>query len=1244
VFLTSGSSAEVQTEYQVQRSLRFRASASAYLSRTPTVGGSRTMFTFSAWVKLGSTTTGALLSSDFASTGGLNEVYFSNGSVAFYYEGSGTKGLWYTTGLFRDPTAWYHVVVVADSTQAVTSNMVAIYVNGVKQTITFSNLSSGTPAQNTNWWITSTTTHRIGNSATQGIQFDGYLAEVNFIDGQTLTPTSFGEYSTYSHWKPKQYVGTYGTTGFYLPFSNTTSTTTLCADASGNGNNWTPANISLTVGATYDSMYDVPLGGGGSVGNGLGNYPVINPITNTNGYMTVSGGNLSASVGGQDKAVAATQSVPTTGKWYWEYRITTAGLAATVGLVDGSLNSSAGTGFTWSFVRTYSISGAKSPGGAYGASYTSGDLIAVAVDVDAGTLTFYKNNVSQGIAFSDITSSGVTWYPLIYCNSGSVSINFGQQPFAYTPPAGFKALHTGNLPTPVITNPKLYHNTYTYLGNGAELQIGETQKAQDLVTIDRSLRFTIAGAKWLRRTVSGANARTFTISTWVKGVGVASGGPNSPLIIGGTDAQSEASYAQLTGIVMVISASLNVISTTAVFNNPAKWYHSVWVVDTTQATPTNRVKMYVDGVPATLAPTQGGWPAQNANIYVNGGMGINNRPVGTAATAGFYGEGYLADYNYIDGQALTPTSFGQFDGNNYWVPKTYSGTYGTAGFHLDFSDSTNTTTIAADSSGNGNNWIAQNISLTTGSTYDSMVDTPTNNYATLNPLNGVSLNGTGATLSNSNLTATAGPTASTGTFFTGTLLPLAGKFYVEITIAAVGTANINFGLLAEVASSTYSNVNTILATLYSSVSQCSIAVSGTTVQSNLGFAAANEVYGVAYDAGAGTVQFYRNGSVFGTQISGIATVNRTFALYVSRDSIGSASAAHLNFGQRPFTYTPPTGFVALSENNISEVIGDLESPDLVWIKSRSAVQSHTLFDSVRGVGNILSTDTTAPESIDVNSLRQFNKNGFYLGNSATVNTLNNSYVAWAWKAGTTTVTNTTGSITSQVRANPTSGFSVVTYTGNGIDGSTVGHGLGISPNLVIVRTRNNSGNFRVMHTSLAASTNVYLNATNAADVITVTGGGGIATTPSSTTFTLTTGASSNANNVNASAWTYVAYCFAEIVGYSKFGSYTGNGSADGPFVYCGFKPAFLMIKRTDSATANWNMFDSIRNPSNVVNRAFFPNASSAEVEDTNRMLDFTSTGFKIRQGAPATTEFNGSGGSFIFIAFAEAPLKYSLAR
>jgi len=343
----------------------------------------------------------------------------------------------------------------------------------------------------------------------------------------------------------------------------------------------------------------------------------------------------------------------------------------------------------------------------------------------------------------------------------------------------------------------------------------------------------------------------------------------------------------------------------------------------------------------------------------------------------------------------------------------------------------------------------------------------------------------------------------------------------------------------------------------------------------------------------------------------------------------------------PTTYAVPDGRTAMaatlySGNNstqsvVNAVNGVSMQPDMVWIKSRNiSGANHVVTDSVRGVNRFVLPNLTDAEFNIANTLTSFNSNGFSLGNTAyDFNISGNNYVAWQWRAGGTAVTNTAGSITSSVSANTTAGFSVVTYTGTGAN-ATVGHGLGVAPSMVIVKRRNTGGNsWRVYHRSLtSAAYSVELNTTSAqaltADVWN-------STAPTSTVFSIGTG-----SDVNASTSTYVAYCWSEVAGYSKFGSYTGNGSSDGPFVYLGFRPRFILTKGS-STTGSWWLYDTSRSTFNEMTDLLRPDLSNADV--TQGFCDGLSNGFKIRN-----TGNNNSGQTYIYMAFAENPFAYANAR
>ena len=299
-------------------------------------------------------------------------------------------------------------------------------------------------------------------------------------------------------------------------------------------------------------------------------------------------------------------------------------------------------------------------------------------------------------------------------------------------------------------------------------------------------------------------------------------------------------------------------------------------------------------------------------------------------------------------------------------------------------------------------------------------------------------------------------------------------------------------------------------------------------------------------------------------------------------------------------------------------------PDWVWIKERSSTGFHFTFDSVRGATKNLHTNSTQAESTQANALQTFNSNGFQIGNDSDINNSGDTYVSWNWLAGGTASSNTDGSITSNVSANTTAGFSIVSYTGTGSAG-TIGHGLGATPSMIILKKRSGSANWMIWHQALDLTDGQFMEFNNKQEQ-----SSGTAVWDVSEMSSTNIGIGTNGDS-NGSSATYIAYCFAEKKGYSKIGSYTGNGNADGAFVYTGFKPSWLMYKRTDT-TGSWEMWDNKRSTFNPENKALFANTSDAEATASN--LDFTSNGFKIRVSSAG---INASGGSYIYMCFSENP-------
>jgi len=309
------------------------------------------------------------------------------------------------------------------------------------------------------------------------------------------------------------------------------------------------------------------------------------------------------------------------------------------------------------------------------------------------------------------------------------------------------------------------------------------------------------------------------------------------------------------------------------------------------------------------------------------------------------------------------------------------------------------------------------------------------------------------------------------------------------------------------------------------------------------------------------------------------------------------------------------------------------TPDWVWIKNRVNTTDHLLFDVVRNAPNFIKSNSTSAEVTGLTSvLTSFDTDGFTVGNDGGINSNGDTYASWNWLASNTTASNTDGSITSTVSANTTSGFSIVSWTGDGTSTATIGHSLGVIPSMIILKNRTDVTNWVVKHKSLSSGYNLFLNDSSAQ--YNTTGQGHLADLSSSSTFGFVAGSSGN-NQSNGSGDNMIAYCFAEKKGFSKAFSYTGNGSSDSPFIYFGFKPAFVMLKRTDS-TGDWQIQDSKRPEYNPLPYYLEANNSNAEVDWTSSFpLDFVSNGMKIRNSG---TQMNASGGSYIGIAFAENPI------
>jgi len=816
-------------------------------------------------------------------------------------------------------------------------------------------------------------------------------------------------------------------------------------------------------------------------------------------------------------------------------------------------------------------------------------------------------------------------------------------------------------------------------GSQQLLLVGKASSYQ----ISRSVRLRSSAGAYLNRTFgTPTNNTIFTWSAWLKLGTLGSTYKRLFTVSSPNDSAIRFDSADTLSVYFNSTTSAS-LTTTQVFRDPNAWYHIVVAVDTPQATSSNRIKIYVNGVQVTAFGTAS-YPTIS---YVPSLNSANGHAIGRIQnSASEYFDGYLTEINFIDGQALTPTSFGAFDAvTGVWNPKAYSGTYGTNGFYLNFSDNSaaTATTIGKDSSGNGNNWTPNNISVTNvaaPNTNDSMVDTPTNygvdtgvgqevrgNYAVLSaPAS------SGWTFSNANLTGYGG---YYNCYFS---MPITGKMYFEAYCTSLaGGGQMGFVKNATIAlasvgynQSGYYGVNYAVTNSY--------WVNGTNDATNHG-TITNQTMKFAVDGATGKVwvgsgsTWYGSGDpANGTNPAFTLSLSTGDLIYPMLTSQSSTYTFTINTGQQTFGNAAPSGFKAMCTQNmttptitnganymaaslytgtsasltVSNAVNTISfQPDLVWVKSRSAATDHKLTDSVRGTTKALISDTTGAETTDTTGLTAFGTTGFTLGADATYNNSGATYVGWQWKGGGTAASNISGTITSSVSANTTAGFSVVAYTGNGVTSATVGHGLNVTPSFIITKNRDlgtAAWDWYSNHISLGAGQmeiDLTLNSINPATTFS-NGGLAPATSWTNQVFSFVAGTAGNANNVNNNTSKFIAYCFAPISGYSAFGSYTGNNTTDGPFIYLGFRPRFLMIKSTSNST-DWVMIDTARNTYNLASTAVVSNSANNETTiGTVNQIDILSNGFKPRNN----TGYVNAAQTYIYAAFAENPFTLARAR
>jgi hypothetical protein len=1124
-----------------QQSLKFNDDESQYLSWTPAAAGNRKTWTWSGWVKRGN-----IDINQYLFQARIDDSSTEGNKVTFYFLSDNTirvlnqTTVWkQTSAVFRDTSAWYHIVLSVDTTNATTNNRIRIYINGEE-----ASYSTNTgPSLNADLAVNSTNNHYIGQEHGGASYLDGYLADVNFIDGQALDPTSFGQF-TNNYWEKKDYAGTYGTNGFHLTFQDdVVSEGFNVATWRGNG-----ATQSISgIGFSPDLVW---IKGRSSANQdhllvdsvrGISRRLLSNTTAaevfqsgfqitafNSDGFTVVDdtngGYNVNGAVGGTFSGAAAYVG------WCWD-----AGSGSAASNTDGSITSTVKANPSYGFsIGTFTKgSGTET----FGHGLTS-----------APELLILKRRDSTGSWFSYSSVTGATkWIRLNGTDAATTDSTY----WSNTAPTSSVA----TISTAYNSSEQLvfyaWHSVANYSSIGSYSGTGASGNS-----------------------ITGLGFRPAFLM-----VKVASGSTGNWIIWDNTRDTNDADL-----------------------DNPLF--------------PNLSNAEWAGGTPYQIQFDADGFTINESSTQVNG-----------------------SSCTYI---------------------------------YMAFAD-TREAAFWRDVSGNNNNWTPNNLDYR-----DSLPDSPTNNFAVFNALV------TTHNLSEGNLRVDCDDSTYA---IPSTLLAPSGKWYGEILINDLAGSDTYVRIGVVTADGIGKDLGGVTGTFAflgdgRTYSQGSVATYGTAVSTG-------DVFQVALDNDNGKLWFGLNGTwmasgdpASGSNPSLTFTAGEQMGFAVSSGSGGFSPDFTANFGQDStfsgattaggntddngigdFAYPVPAGFLSLCSASLptpsivdgstafSTVlysgtgatqsitgVGFGSAPDFVWIKTRNTASQHVLTDSVRGVSKQLFSSLTNAETTEAGKgVTSFDSDGFTLGAELSVTGSTNNgtytYAAWNWKAGGTAVSNTDGSITSQVSANVGAGFSIATFTGvaTGVD-SSFGHGLGTTPSMVIVKRRNSSDFWWVWHTDLSHPADRYLKLNDTSAEITGSGtwGGGITSS--------VVGLRGSSFSTGTSD-TFVAYSFANTEGYSKAGSYTGNGSTDGPFVYTGFRPAWVMFKRSDSADS-WFIADNKRNVVNPLSNYLFANLSNAENTSSDR-ADFLSNGFKV---LTANGNQNASGGTYIYLAFAETPLKFANAR
>jgi hypothetical protein len=1220
------------TGYDIDQSLRISLDNDNYLSRTFSTGNRKT-WTASFWLKnsdLG-------VSKEFISVyeDSSNRCTLGITSDKFYYydrSGGADKAEIYSDMLVRDPSAWYQIVLVHDSTESLAGDRFKVFVNGTQQNLT----TTTAIALNQDGMVNKAVLHRIGQYAGSSVAaMGGYLAEFHFIDGTALDASSFGQTDAATNqWKPIEVTGSYGTNGFYQKYSATELADSFTDSADHSVHTVTP------VGTTHTDTTIKKFGTASCQLDGDSDYLSIPDSSDWDfgtGDFTLEG-------------------------WIYctDSSVTNRLFCHTAHGVSGQQGFNyyyAGDGrFTWStngtdeFSWTHaSLAISDNTWGHIALTRTGQDLKVYANGVlkdsttNSSLTTVYGGGEPLFIGAMNQSDTSVTGYfagyidEVRFSNTVRYSGAFDVATTAFTSDQYTKLLlHMDGSDggTTFTDSSDSGGGRHTITANGdvtntrAQYKIG-----------DSSIKFDGTGDQLTAPSSTDWNPYgiSFTAEFWLN---VDSFAHTYDWLLGNTGVNNTGWNIQLASTggklnFLVGSGSgwdINTVSSgTGYAISTGTWYHVAVVKIGTAWT------MYVDGTSRATGTS--------AATDYNNALQVGKSTLWSSDPRDF--DGYLDEIRISNSARYTTTftpSTTAFvaDANTKLL------------IHSDFDGG-----LGADSSGNKNDFAVTNLVAT-----DQMLDTPTNNYCTLSPIDK-----SGGTLLEGNLKLDASTAWIEGR---STQAVSSGKWYFEVYVVSpdafgVGLRETGYRLFnglywssSSFAASTYGTVYG-----YKRNGTTNYKVTNTVETSISGSVVAGDILGfeVDLDSATTTLKWNLNGVAQTTLFSSLSALeyaigwesyNSDLIFNFGQDSsfAGNETAQGNGGDGEDFYYTPPSGFVALNTDNLSapeialptdhfntvlytgdgaadhDITGVGFQPDFTWIKMRSSTGLNMTFDIIRGAGEYLVTNNTEEQKTDATSLLSFDSDGISVGTGWHVNSSGATFVNWNWKAGGTAASNGDGDITSSVSANPTAGFSIVSYTGTGAT-ATVGHGLSVAPDLIIVKNRDTDATAWATYVKpLGNAKRLQLDdpyqeqATGLWD----------STSPTASVFTII-----NDGMAGSSGEDYIAYCFNSIESYSKVGLYEGNNNADGTFIYTGFKPALLIYKSVDTAM-DWGIVDDKRSPYNTLTKYLSPNGNGAEI--TNSFGDFTSNGVKMRNVYGGANAAN----TYIYYAIAESPFKTSNAR